>query len=749
MMAQTSIFRFSLAVFVSLATSAMAQNGGGTFPAPNSWSSPTGRDCSNGKCSPPGSFGPSFGSFNSHSRDVASDIDNWNTPAAGSFRPASTSGMVDFPELPASLSRRRMQNVRNTPASPRVSQIDGGFDWRNDYGTPLDSFSEGDFGRYQQAAPEWSGGARVPADPFRRPLDGVRGGDYFDDTARGDRQSRYRIPLDRSNDGLELPGRSDWGPGRQDFGGSEGQYGPVSDDQYVPMPGRDPFVPAPVPSGRMDSESEAINKMLSVRYQNPVNVRAVRSMSANQAMNLFAEVSQKIDERHLQPTSYDLRVRRALRNLSLALDNPAFLQGLGISGDSFRTDSFRNTLASLAGSMQVAGYQDAKTVMSTVMQQAQAVPGMSPSVVAFEFANASIDTLDKFSGIEPADPGVPGASLESGTKSASLEDEIVGVGVEIKEHASGLLVVKALRGGPAAEAGVEAGDLIVAINGRNIEGMPMANSVDLMKGGTGSSMVVRIFRANKGERNFTLTRRKFRVWTVNDTRLLQGTDVGYLSLSRFAQNSTAELDQALSDLNSQGMKSLIIDLRGNPGGLLTTCVEISDRFVPCGTIVSTKGRLASDNMLEKANWSRTWSMPLVVLVDGDSASASEIFAAAIQENQRGVVVGTKSYGKGSVQTHFPMSAISGSLRLTTAKFYSPNGREMADQGVTPDVLINDPDGIENGDQVLARALQIAGSRQLLEMARAAGTCRDKTPSAARSSSLKNINDSIHVITAVR
>jgi carboxyl-terminal processing protease len=197
------------------------------------------------------------------------------------------------------------------------------------------------------------------------------------------------------------------------------------------------------------------------------------------------------------------------------------------------------------------------------------------------------------------------------------------------------------------------------------------------------------------------------------------------------------------------MKSLIIDLRGNPGGLLTTCVEISDRFLACGTIVSTKGRLSSDNMLEQATYARTWSMPLVVLVDGDSASASEIFAAAIQENNRGIVVGTKSYGKGSVQTHFPLSTIGGDLRLTTALFYSPAGRKMAGAGVTPDVEVNDRDGIVNGDEVLVEAVRIARSQTLKNMAKAAGTCQPRNPSAARSSSLTDIVDPSHIGTTVR
>jgi carboxyl-terminal processing protease len=371
-------------------------------------------------------------------------------------------------------------------------------------------------------------------------------------------------------------------------------------------------------------------------------------------------------------------------------------------------------------------------------------------VVGFEFANASIDTLDKFSGLEPADPGSRNGAELSGMKSAALEEEIVGVGVEVREHAEGLVVVKPLRGGPAAEAGVETGDIILSINNQEIGGMKMATSVDLMKGTSGSQMKIRIYRDGKGERDFVLTRRRVRVWTVNDTKILNGTDVGYFSLSRFSQNSTAELDQALNGLYSEGMKSLIIDLRGNPGGLLTTCVEISDRFLACGTIVSTKGRLGGDNMVEQATYGKTWSVPLVVLVDGDSASASEIFAAAIQENGRGVVVGTKSYGKGSVQTHFPLSAIGGDLRLTTALFYSPSGRKMAGEGVTPDVEINDRDGVVNGDEVLIEAVRIARSQTLKDMAKASGTCRpNDRPSAARSSSLSNIVDPSHIGSTVR
>jgi carboxyl-terminal processing protease len=651
--------------------------------------------------------------------DARGPRDTWSR----AFHPVSTAGMEDFPAI----SGGRRTRSEGFEGRDRLAGNDfedrgsRGIDWRTDR----------DFS------------SRMPSDNYRRDVlddldsglqDGVdaRGSRLRDSVPTGVRRSRRPEYRDEYSDREALPLRDD----RQLR--DNRRYRPVD----RPLEGRDPFVPAPLPRGRRDDETTTINDQITARYTNPVNVRAVRAMTADQAVQLYAEVSQKIDERHLEPSPYDLRVRRALRNLTIALDNDTFVGALGISNDSFRTDSFRDSLGRMVDSMRVTSYPDARKVMTTVMQQAQAVPGLTASIVGFEFANASLDTLDKFSGIEPSEPEMArGAAGDSGVRSASLEEEIVGIGVEVKLHAEGLLVVKALRGGPAAEAGIESGDVIIAINQTSLDGMPMAGSVDLMKGSAGSTMRMRIYRAGKGERDFTLTRRKVRVWTVNDTRLLNGTDVGYLSLSRFSQNSTAELDQALAELYKQGMKSLIIDLRGNPGGLLTTCVEVSDRFLTCGTIVSTKGRLSSDNMLEQATFERTWNQPLVVLVDGDSASASEIFAAAVQENERGVIVGTKSYGKGTVQTHFPLSAIGGNLRLTTAKFYSPNGRPMAGEGVTPDVLVDDADGIENGDEVLEAAIEIAGSRQLQEMAQAAGTCRPGRPAAARSSSLSNFNDS--------
>gem|GEM_PF-478411 len=613
------------------------------------------------------------------------------------------------------------------------------------------SYSEpGSLGNSRQRGSRMGSRGRL-ADPFRLPnYDGSQNDRQYqnaplsrENRSNADFETRYRIPVGQVDyssprDNYTSPFHDRSLPQQQrPTNYSPDDYSPLS-DYRAPLndlgdrmqPGFDPLTP-PLPRRSDGNEAESIFKEISARYGNPVNVRSVQAMTSSQALQLYREVSQQTDQRHLEPSSYDLRVRRGLRNIGLALENPAFMQSLGITADSFRVDGFRTTLSRIAEQMRVTDYSSAQNVVQAVMQEAQNVPGLTPTIVAFEFSNATIDTLDKFSALEPKEPG-RGAAMDlqqaEKVRTAGLESEIVGVGVEVKLHENGLLIMKALRGGPATEAGLQSGDVITAIDRHSIIGMPMANSVDLMKGNAGSSMTLQVARNGSRPSDVTLVRRRVQIFTVNDARILPNTNkVAYMSLSQFGAKSTEEMDQALNQMYNSGMQSLILDLRGNPGGLLNVCVDITNRFLPCGTIVSTKGRLSSDNMLETATFDRTWSTPIVVLIDGDSASASEIFAAAIQDNKRGVVVGERSYGKGTVQTHFPLNSISGNLRLTTARFYSPNGKAMSGQGVTPDVRIEDADGPANGDQVLEEALKIAQSQRLRDIAEAAKQCR---PSAS-------------------
>ncbi len=163
--------------------------------------------------------------------------------------------------------------------------------------------------------------------------------------------------------------------------------------------------------------------------------------------------------------------------------------------------------------------------------------------------------------------------------------------------------------------------------------------------------------------------------------------VGYLRLTCFQKTTRRDLEAALWQLHREGMKSLVVDLRGNPGGLLITAVEVVELFVDHGVIVSTHGRSAQEDFTYTSHGQATWQTPLVVLIDQDSASAAEIFAGAIRDHHRGTLVGVRSFGKGSVQGIFPLESSEAGLRLTTAKFYSPNGHPYARVGVEPDVQV--------------------------------------------------------------
>jgi carboxyl-terminal processing protease len=166
--------------------------------------------------------------------------------------------------------------------------------------------------------------------------------------------------------------------------------------------------------------------------------------------------------------------------------------------------------------------------------------------------------------------------------------------------------------------------------------------------------------------------------------------VGYIQMNSFQKSTVQELDSALADLRQQGMRSLVWDLRGNPGGLLTTAVEVLDRFISDGVLVSTRGRTSDQNFSYSAHRPGTLNIPLVLLIDGDSASASEIVAGAIKDHRRGTIVGRKSYGKWSVQSIYPIHGNCG-LRLTTAKFYSPHGHTLGKIGVRPDIEVAEPE----------------------------------------------------------
>ena len=286
--------------------------------------------------------------------------------------------------------------------------------------------------------------------------------------------------------------------------------------------------------------------------------------------------------------------------------------------------------------------------------------------------------------------------------------EFGGLGIEVTQEDSNIKVVTPIDDTPASKAGILAGDLIVAIDGDEVSGMTLNQAVDKMRGGVGTSVTLKIQRAKeKDQREFKLMRA---VITIKSVKSEDKDDVGYIRISQFNEQTYDGLKTAMqkfaTDMPGDKFKGYILDLRNNPGGLLDQSIEVANTFIDRGEIVSTRGRNPDESQRYSARPGLDLShgKPMVVLVNGGSASASEIVAGALQDHKRATIMGTRSFGKGSVQTIIPLGQ-NGALRLTTARYYTPSGRSIQAKGIDPEVQILEdvPDDLKGKDDTKGEA----------------------------------------------
>lgn len=262
--------------------------------------------------------------------------------------------------------------------------------------------------------------------------------------------------------------------------------------------------------------------------------------------------------------------------------------------------------------------------------------------------------------------------------------ELTGVGIQLSqdEETNELIVVSPIEETPAFEAGVQSQDVITHIDGQSTEGMDINDAVNLIRGPVGTEVVLTVRRNNR-EILFPITRARIEIHPVRYSYKEDVSGgVGYIRLTQFSQLATEEMREAIRDLESQGVKGYILDLRANPGGLLQASIEIARMWYDEGDIVSTVNRQGISEV-QRANGRALTDKPLVVLVDGGSASASEILSGALQDNDRAILVGTQTFGKGLVQSVRPVGSGSG-LAVTIAKYLTPNGRDINEEGIPPD-----------------------------------------------------------------
>ena len=297
--------------------------------------------------------------------------------------------------------------------------------------------------------------------------------------------------------------------------------------------------------------------------------------------------------------------------------------------------------------------------------------------------NGMLQSLDPHSSYMPAD--------DFDDMQVQTKGEFGGLGIEVTQENGFVKVVSPMDGTPADRAGIKAGDLITQVNGESVAGLPLDQAVDLMRGPVGSEIKITIARPDVAE-PFDVTMKRETI-TIAAVRSRVEDDAVVLRVTTFNEQTYESLEKQLKEqVEAAGgmdkVAGFVLDLRNNPGGLLTQAIAVSDAFLNSGEVVSTRGRDPQDS--ERYNATEgdlAQGKPLVVVINGGSASASEIVAGALQDHRRAIVVGTQSFGKGSVQTVMPVQG-DGGMRLTTARYYTPSGRSIQSLGVAPDIIVD-------------------------------------------------------------
>lgn len=465
------------------------------------------------------------------------------------------------------------------------------------------------------------------------------------------------------------------------------------------------------------------------RYVDRSYLDSIHSLQVVEATDLYRELLSKIESHYVIDPPWQGLAQRGVNSLDIAFTKTAFLRHNGIRADAARLKAVRKAIYQPLRSRQVTSREDALMVCQQVAQIAAQHVGLSGTATALEFTASAAGGLDHYSSF------LSGDQLKE--IYSQIEGNFVGLGVELKSADAGLEIVHVIPGSPAERAGIEAGDIITRIDGQSIAHMSTDEAAGLLTGEEGTQVAVRVVPPHSMAKMASTsgspaTRQPFDAMVRREhveVPSLEGIDiidaangVAYIHIPVFQKTTSRDLEKALWDLHAKGMRSLVIDLRGNPGGLLNASVELADKFVAQGRIVSTRGRSAGEDFDYRAHRAGSWRVPLVVLIDDQSASASEIFAAAIRDNQRGTVIGVRSFGKGSVQGIFPLGYAGAGIRLTTAKFYSPTGKPISKVGVQPDIVVRPATGQSEGthqvayrgvdaDAQLARAVEVARTQE--------------------------------------
>lgn len=424
---------------------------------------------------------------------------------------------------------------------------------------------------------------------------------------------------------------------------------------------------------------------IEIRYEDGAFAALTSNSTLDDVLGVFNETFQDVERYHVDCPAYSQLFRLGMAGVEEALTEEAFFERYLLPEKS--RDAAKNAFEELKPEIEGLSFSTVDEVRNAVLRIARRLKQRSEvpeTATISEFLCSAICSLDAYS--SPLTP------IQVEDVFSLIDGRFVGIGVELKTNAP-TKIARVIQGSPADEAGIAVGDEIIRVDGKDARGLTGAEIGELLQGREGEIAELLLRSPSGNERTITATRRPIDVPSVENVEVLdKGGEIGYFKITCFQKTTASELIAAVNRLSKRGVKSLVVDLRQNPGGLLQEAINVSDVFLDGGIIVQTHGRNGYHSFQAKPGV--VCALPLTLIIDSDSASAAEIFAGAMQENGRAVVIGTQSYGKGTVQAIVQLNLqtlnkkpIAG-LRLTTEKFYSPKGRAYAGVGVIPDVDVD-------------------------------------------------------------
>lgn len=422
------------------------------------------------------------------------------------------------------------------------------------------------------------------------------------------------------------------------------------------------------------------------RYQDPSYLNLVQSLTVVEALNFFEEVMTRIQQHYAEAPRWEQLFRHGVQDFDVALTDTTFRAKASLNVADEHVKNYLAAVQTTISGWKIRDREDMKNGLLHIAEMAQKQIGLNPVVVLMEFTCGIANSLD------PNTAYLTPNQLND--QLAATSGNLVGLGVDLRSDQESLLILRVIPGSPAEESGLKERDRILAIDGISTRGRDTYNAADLLQGGEGTTVQLSIRSDGFGQRprDVRITRRQIEVPSVEDVRMI--TDkLGYVKLTSFHEKTCLELAKALNDLDRKGMKCLVLDMRQNPGGLFQAGIEVANMFIERGAIVRTQGRDHGLDSPYMARGDSTRQTPLIVLIDEESASASEIVAGAIRDHNRGILIGRQSYGKGTIQQILPVrtgtAGIRSGIKLTVEKFYSPLGWPYSGVGVTPDVVVQD------------------------------------------------------------